>query len=156
MVIQSTLTPEEFRRYELNRHFRRSMFYFYAFIFAVLTVYALTNPTAPIAIYVVAPVPLLAYSIGGWAAIIRRSNDPDLPAFLPMRYELTTSGVRLHTPKGDSSFTWSDFKAWRKALGVYELTLQNGLLLVFSEAAVPQAQVKSLDDLLKKQIQDRA
>ena len=75
-----------------------------------------------------------------------------MPVCLQTRYEFTKSGMEPSSRQGRSQFTWSDFRGWRKVVGVYELTLTNGQLLVISARAVPPRQVGPFEELLKKQI----
>lgn len=155
MIIESTLTPQEFVRHALTRHFRRPAFYLYAFVCAVLTTYAFFQPEPSTLLLIAAWVPVLVYAIGGWVMITRRSRDTSLPLYLPTRYEFTKGGVELSSRQGRSKFAWTDFRAWRKVVGIYELSLTNGQLLVITQRAVPPRQMNAFEELLTKQITPR-
>jgi hypothetical protein len=152
MIFESALTQQEFLRHALTRHFRRPAFYLFAFVAAILTTYGFVTPDAPVLVYLAAWLPLLIYGVGGWVALTRRAKDASLPVYLPTRYEFTKSGLELSSRQGRSKFAWGDFRAWRKVVGVYELALTNGQLLVISGRAVPPRQAGALEELLKKQI----
>lgn len=155
MIIESTISRREFTRHALTRHFRRPAFYLYAFVAAVLTAYAFWMSDPPLVLYLAAWLPLLVYSIGGWIRITQRSRDQSLPIYLPTRYEFTRRGVELSSRQGRSEFAWEDFRAWRKAEGVYELTLRSGQLLIISQRAVSSRQAAALEELLKTRITPR-
>ncbi len=155
MIIESTLTPQEFVRHALTRHFRRPAFYLYSFVCAVLTTYAFLQANPLALLLAAAWVPLLVYAAGGWVSITRRSRDKELPLYLPTRYEFTKGGVELSSRQGRSSFAWGDFRAWRKVVGLYELSLANGQLLVITQRAVPPRQSAPLEELLTRQIKPR-
>lgn len=155
MIIESALTRQEFIRHALTRHFGRPTFYVFAFVAAVLTAYAFLADDAPTILYLAAWLPLLVYAVGGWITISRQSRNQSLPLYLPTRYELTRKGIELSSRQGRSEFAWTDFRAWRKVVGLYELALTNGQLLVITQRAVPPRQVGSFEELLRKQIQPR-
>jgi hypothetical protein len=152
MIIESTLTPQEFVRHALTRHFRRPAFYLFAFVCAVLTAYAFFQDEPSPLILLAAWLPVLVYAVGGWVSIVRRSRDQGLPLYLPTRYEFTRGGVELSSRQGRDRFAWSDFRAWRKVVGLYELSLVNGQLLVITQRAVPPRQAGAFEELLAKQI----
>ena len=152
MIIESALLPQEFVRHALTRHFRRPAFYLYSFVCAVLTTYAFLQDDPLMLLLAAAWIPLLVYAIGGWVQISRRSRDANLPLYLPTRYEFTKSGIELSSRQGRTKFAWGDFRAWRKVVGVYELSLTNGQLLVFTGRAVPHRQTGALEELLTRQI----
>jgi hypothetical protein len=155
MIFESTLTRQEFTRHALTRHFRRPVFYVFVTVCALLTAYGVLTPEAPWLVYLAAWLPLLVYGIGGWIMVTRRARDESLPLYLPTRYEFTKGGVELSSRQGRSSFTWADFRAWRKVTGLYELGLTNGQLLVISAQAVPPRQIAGFEELLNKQIQPK-
>lgn len=152
MIIESTLSRQEFVRHALTRHFRRPAFYIYAFVCAVLTTYAFFQADPSNLILLAAWLPVLVYAIGGWLTITRRSRDEGLPLYLPTRYEFTKGGVELSSRQGRDKFAWGDFRAWRKVVGLYELSLANGQLLVITQRAVPPRQVGAFEELLTRQI----
>jgi hypothetical protein len=152
MIIESTLNRQEFVRYSLNRHFSRPSFFVYAFIFAALTTYTLVTPGARQALYLAAILPLLAYILGGWIAIVRRSRDKDMPLYLPIRYEFSKHGIETSSRLGRSELPWSDVREWHKTVGVYELSLKNGQMLVITERAFAPQQISQFEELLKKQV----
>ncbi|MGQ9925606.1 MAG: YcxB family protein [Chloroflexaceae bacterium] len=155
MVIESTISRKEFLRHALSRHFRRPGFYLYAFVAATLTAYGFFAPNAPTILYLAAWLPLLVYGAAGWIAITRRSRDTSLPIYLPTRYEFDKRGVEMSSRQGRNTFAWDEFRNWRKAEGVYELTLRSGQLLIISQRALSPRQAAALEDLLKKQITPR-
>jgi hypothetical protein len=155
MIIESTLTRQEFVRHALTRHFRRPAFYLYTFVCAVLTAYAFLQEDPLTLLLVAAWLPLLVYGVSGWIRITRQGRDASLPLYLPTRYEFSRGGVELSSRQGRSKFAWDDFRAWRKQVGVYELTLTNGQLLVLSEQAVPPRQIRAFEELLTKQIKPK-
>lgn len=155
MIFESTLTRQEFTRHALTRHFRRPVFYVFVFVCAVLTAYGFFTPDAPWLIYLAAWLPVLTYGVGGWIMVTRRARDERLPLYLPTRYEFSKGGVELSSREGRNKFTWGDFRAWRKVVGLYELALTNGQLLVISSRAVPARQVGPFEELLAKQIQPK-
>lgn len=152
MIIESTLTRQEFTRHALTRHFRRPAFYLFVFVCAVLTAYGFITPGVSNLVYLAAWLPVLVYAVGGWVVITRRGRDESLPLYLPTRYEFGKGGVELSSRQGRASFAWGEFRAWRKVVGLYELALTNGQLLVISARAVPPRQVASFEALLAKQI----
>jgi hypothetical protein len=152
MIFESTLTRREFLRHALTRHFRRPTFYLFVFVAAVMTTYGFVTPGVPMLLYFATWLPLLIYAVGGWIALSRRSRDESLPIYLPTRYEFSKSGLELSSRQGRSKFTWGDFRAWSKVMGVYELALTNGQLLVIAARAVPPRQVGAFEELLRKQI----
>lgn len=152
MIIESTLTRQEFVRHSLTRHFSRPSFYFYAFIFAALSTYTFITPGARQTLYVAAVLPVLAYSFGGVIAALRRSRDKNLPLYLPIRYEFGQEGVEVSSRLGRTMVSWADLRNWRKVVGVYELALGNGQLLVISQQAVAPRQVTSFEELLDRRI----
>ena len=152
MIIESTLSRQEFIRHSLTRHFRRPAFYAYAAVGAVLLTYAFFNPDVPLLLYLAAVLPLLAYALGGWFAVIRRSRDESLPVYVPIRYEFAKSGIEVSSRLGRSVIPWEQLRAWRKVVGVYELALTNGQLLVISQRAVGVRQVGALEQLLNARI----
>jgi hypothetical protein len=156
MIIESTLTPQEFTRHALTRHFGRPAFYLYSFVCAVLTTIAFFQTTPLGLLLAAAWIPLLVYAVGGWVSITRRSRDESLPLYLPTRYEFGKGGVELSSRTGRASFAWGDFRAWRKVVGLYELSLNNGQLLVIAQRAVPPRQTGALEELLKRQIKPKA
>jgi hypothetical protein len=155
MIIESTLTRQEFVRHALTRHFRRPTFYLYTFVCAVLTAYAFLQEEPLTLLLVAAWLPLLVYSVGGWIRITRQGRDTSLPLYLPTRYEFSKSGLELSSRQGRSRFAWDDIRAWRKVVGVYELSLTNGQLLVLSERAVPPRQLRAFEELLSRQIRPK-
>jgi hypothetical protein len=155
MIIESTLNRQEFTRHALTRYFRRPVFYVYAFVCAVLTAYAFFQEEPSTLLLAAAWLPVLVYSVGGWVNIARRSRDESLPLYQPTRYEFGKGGVELSSRQGRSSFSWSDFRAWRKVVGLYELSLTNGQILVISQRAVPPRQIDGFEQLLTKQITPR-
>lgn len=155
MIIESTVSRQEFIRHALTRHFRRPAFYLFVFVCAVLTAYGFLTPDAPSIIYLAAWLPLLVYAVGGWIALTRRARDASLPIYLPTRYEFGKTGVELSSRQGRSRFNWDDFRAWRKVVGLYELALTNGQLLIISARAVPPRQVASFEQLLARQIRPK-
>lgn len=152
MIFESTMTRQEFLRHALTRHFRRPAFYLFVFVAAVMTTYGFVTPDAPTLVYLAAWLPLLIYAVGGWVTLSRRAGDEKLPIYLPTRYEFTKSGIEMSSRQGRSKFAWADFRGWRKVVGVYELALTNGQLLVISGRAVPPRQVGAFEELLRKQI----
>jgi hypothetical protein len=155
MIIESTLTRQEFVRHALTRHFRRPTFYLYAFVCAVLTAYAFLQEQPLTLLLLAAWLPLLVYGIGGWIRITRQGRDASLPLYLPTRYEFSKGGVELSSRQGRSKFAWDEIRAWRKQVGVYELSLTNGQILVLSERAVPPRQLRAFEELLTRQIKPR-
>ncbi len=155
MVIESTISRKEFLRHALSRYFRRPGFYLYAFVAATLTAYGFFAPNAPTLLYLAAWLPLLVYAIVGWIIITRRSRDTSLPIYLPTRYEFDKRGVEMSSRQGRSTFAWDEFRAWRKAEGVYELTLRTGQVLIITQRALSPRQASALEELLKKQITPR-
>ncbi|MFV9505281.1 MAG: YcxB family protein [Oscillochloridaceae bacterium umkhey_bin13] len=156
MIIESTLNRQEFIRHALTRHFRRPTFYIFAFVAAVLTAYAFLIDDAPNIIYLAAWLPVLMHTIVGLITITRQSGDKNLPLYLPTRYELTRKGIELSSRQGRTELSWADFRAWRKVVGVYELALTNGQLLVITQRAVPPRQTAAFEELLTKQITPQA
>ncbi len=152
MIIESTLSRQEFIRHSLTRHFRRPVFYAYAAVGAVLLTYAFFNPDVPQLLYVAAVLPLLAYAISGWVAVVRRSRDESLPIYLTIRYEFAKSGIEVSSRLGRSIVPWEQLRAWRKVVGVYELALTNGQLLVISQRAVGARQIGAFEQLLTTRI----
>lgn len=152
MIIESTLNRQEFVRHSLTRHFSRPAFYFYAFIFAALTTYTFITPGARQGLYLAAVLPVLAYSLGGVMAAIGRSRDKRLPLYLPIRYEFGKDGVEVSSKIGRTLIPWADLRNWRKMVGVYELAVSNGQLLVISQRAVTPHQVGPFEQLLDQQI----
>jgi hypothetical protein len=155
MIIESTLTRQEFVRHALTRHFRRPAFYLYTFVCAVLTAYAFLQEEPLTLLLVAAWLPLLVYGASGWVRITRQGRDTSLPLYLPTRYEFSRGGLELSSRQGRSKFAWDDIRAWRKVVGVYELSLTNGQLLVLSERAVPPRQLRAFEELLSKQIKPK-
>jgi hypothetical protein len=149
---ESTLTRQEFVRHALTRHFRRPAFYLYAFVCAALTTYAFFQDEPSNLLLAAAWVPVLVDAVVGWVTISRRSRDQSLPLYLPTRYEFSKGGLELSSRQGRGKFSWSDIRAWRKVVGLYELSLTNGQLLVISQRAVPPRQVGAFEDLLTRQI----
>lgn len=152
MIIESTLNRQEFVRYSLTRHFNRPSFYFYAFICAALTTYTFITPGARQALYLAAALPVLAYSLGGWIAVMRRSRDESMPLYMPIRYEFSKQSIEVNSRLGRSVVAWSDVRDWNKVIGVYELSLENGQLLVIAQRAVAPQQVSQFEALLNQQI----
>jgi len=152
MIIESTLLPQEFVRHALTRHFRRPAFYLYAFVCAVLTTYAFLQDDPLTILLAAAWIPVLVYAVGGWISITRRSKDASLPLYLPTRYEFGKTGIELSSRQGRTKFAWSEFRAWRKVVGLYELSLTNGQLLVISSRAVSPRQIGAFEELLNRQI----
>jgi hypothetical protein len=155
MIIESALTRQEFVRHALTRYFRRPAFYLFVFVCAVLTAYGFLTPGASNLVYLAAWLPVLAYAIGGWVRITRQGRDESLPLYLPTRYEFGKGGVELSSRQGRSRFAWDDFRAWRKVVGLYELSLTNGQLLVIAARTVPARQVGSFEELLTRQIKPK-
>jgi len=155
MIIESTLSRQEFTRHALTRHFSRPGFYLYAFVAAVLSAYAFFQPDPPPLLLVAAWLPLLVYAGGGWVAITRRSRDENLPVYLPTRYELRPAGVELSTKQGRAEFGWGNFRSWRKVAGVYELALTSGQLLVISGRGLSAREVRSLEQTLAERIKPK-
>lgn len=155
MIIESTLTRQEFVRHALTRHFRRPTFYLYSFVCAVLTAYAFLQDDPLALLLIAAWLPLIVYSIGGWIRITRQGRDESLPLYLPTRYEFSKSGLELSSRQGRSKIPWEEIRAWRKMVGVYEISLTNGQLLVLSERAVPPRQRKAFEQMLSKQIKPK-
>jgi hypothetical protein len=152
MIIESTLTREEFVRHSLTRHFSRPSFYFYAFVFAALTTYTFITPGARQTLYLAAVLPVLAYSFGGVIAALRRSRDKNMPLYLPIRYEFGPEGVEVSSRLGRTVVNWADIRNWRKVVGVYELSVGNGQLLLISQQAVAPRQVAPFEELLDQRI----
>jgi hypothetical protein len=152
MIIESVLNRQEFVRYSLTRHFSRPSFYFYAFVFAALSTYTFITPNARQTLYLAAILPVLAYSLGGWIAVQRRSRDESLPLYLPIRYEFGKEGVEISSRLGRSEVPWRDLRSWRKQVGVYEIAISNGQVLVIAERALAVRQVEQFEELLNKQI----
>jgi hypothetical protein len=152
MIIESTLTREEFVRHSLTRHFSRPSFYFYAFVFAALTTYTFITPGARQTLYLAAVLPVLAYSLGGVIAALRRSRDKNMPLYLPIRYEFGPEGVEVSSRLGRTVVNWADIRNWRKVVGVYELAIGNGQLLLISQQAVAPRQVAPFEELLDQRI----
>jgi hypothetical protein len=155
MIFESTLTRQEFVRHALTRHFRRPAFYIYAFVCASLTAYAFFQDEPSTLLLAAAWVPVLVDAAVGWVTISRRSRDKDLPLYLPTRYEFGKGGLELSSRQGRSKLSWADIRAWRKVVGLYELSLTNGQLLVITQRAVPPRQVAPFEDLLTRQITPR-
>lgn len=155
MIIESTISRQEFLRHALSRHFRRPGFYLFAFVAVVITTYTFWEPDVPWFVYIAAWLPVLVYGVTGWVAIARRSRDPNLPIYLPTRYEFGKNGVEVSSRQGRSTLSWDSFRNWRKADGVYELTLRNGQLLIISQRAVSPRQAGALEALLRKHIAPR-
>ncbi len=155
MIIESTVSRQEFVRHALTRHFQRPTFYIFVAVCAVLTAYGFLTPDATALIYLAAWLPLLVYAVGGWVALSRRARDESLPIYLPTRYEFGKNGVEMSSRQGRSRFSWEDFRAWRKVVGIYELALTNGQLLIISARAVPPRQVASFEQLLSSQIRPK-
>lgn len=152
MIIESTLSRQEFARHALTRHFGRPSFYVYAFVAAVLSAYAFFQESVPPLLLVAAWLPLLVYSVGGAVQITRRSRDAALPVYLPTRYEIRPGGIEVSSRQGRSDLPWESFRAWRKVSGVYELSLTSGQVLIISERALTQKQARELDQTLTKRI----
>jgi hypothetical protein len=155
MIIESTLTRQEFTRHALSRHFRRPGFCLYSVVCAVLTAYAFFQPSPSTLLLLAAWLPFLIYCISGWVTISRRSRDANLPLYLPTRYEFTARGVEMSSRQGRVDFAWDRFRSWRKVVGVYELTLTNGQILVISERALSQRQARSLEQMLNQRIKPK-
>jgi hypothetical protein len=155
MIIESSLSRQEFTRHALTRHFGRPSFYLYAFVAAVLSAYAFFQDSPPPLLLAAAWVPLLVYAVGGWVAITRRSRDGALPVYLPTRYELRPSGVEVSSREGRAEFGWESFRSWRKVAGVYELVLTSGQLIVISERGLSAKEVRSLEQLLAQRIKPK-
>jgi hypothetical protein len=155
MIIESTLSRQEFTRHALTRHFRRPGFYVYAFVAAVLSAYAFFQASAPPLLLVAAWLPLLVYAVGGWVSITRRSRDESLPIYLPTRYEIRPGGIEVSSRQGRSALPWEGFRAWGKVSGLYELSLTTGQLLVISARALSQKQAHELEQTLSKRIKPK-
>ncbi|RRR69292.1 MAG: YcxB family protein [Candidatus Viridilinea halotolerans] len=152
MMIESSLTRQEFVRYSLKRHFTRLTFYLYASVCAVIAAFTYFNPQVSRLLYLAAVLPVLAYSIGGWLAVLRRSRDEHLPVYLPIRYTFSKNGVEVSSRLGRSVVPWSDIKGWEKLLEVYELALQNGQVLVIAQRALAARQLSEFEELLRKHV----
>lgn len=150
MMIESTLNREEFVRYSLKRHFSRITFFLYASVFAVLASFTFFTPDVSRWLYLAAAVPVVAYSIGGWAAVMRRSRDETLPVYLPIRYAFDKDGIEVSSRLGRSVVPWSDVKGWSKVLEVYEVGLSSGQVLIIAERCVAERQLKSFEQLLEQ------
>ncbi len=155
IAFESALTRQEFVRHALSRHFRRPMFYIFAFVAAVLTAYAFMSETAPAILYLAAWLPLLIYAVTGWISLSRQSRDNQLSIYQTTLYTFSQRGIELNSRQGRSTIRWPEIQNWRKVIGIYELVLTNGQVMVIAQRAVPPRQLKSFEDLLKQQIQPK-
>lgn len=146
MVIETSLSREQFVRLAILRHFQRTTFYIYATLCAGLTAYALVQGTA--LLLLVAWVPFLLYIMVGVIGAWRASRDKASPVFLPTRYEFTPQGVAISTRRGNTNLDWDHFSEWRTMLNCYILVLTGGAILAIPQAAVPPHQTAGFEKLL--------
>ena len=96
MILESTLTRREFTRHALSRHFRRPIFYVFAMLAAIMTAYTMYDPTAAIIPALAAGwVPFLVYAVVGFVAIPRSTRNPELPVYLPTRYDISSNRLTM-------------------------------------------------------------
>ncbi len=153
MIIESTISQQEFVRHALSRYFRRPIFYLFAFVAAVLTAVVIYDPSIPQAPAMLGGwIPFLVYAAVGWITITRQSRNRDLPVYQPTRYELGRETLVVSMRSGRSEIPWSQVRQWRKVGSVYELQLLNGQVLLIAARAIGPRQVGAFERMLRNRI----
>ena len=146
MTIETRLSKEQFIRLSILRHIQRKTFYFWAFVCAVLTAYALLR--GPYLLLLGAWVPFLLYLLVGVLGAFRAGADENQPYFLPTRYEFTKQGVSVSTAQNSSHLQWQHFAQWKMMARCYVLVLSAGPILAIPTTAVPPARIPEFESLL--------
>ena len=150
MVIETTLSREQFIRLSIWRHIQRKTFYFWALTCAALTAFAILR--GPQVLLVAAWLPFLLYLLLGIVTAFKQVTDKTSPLFLPTRYEFTDKGVAVSSQQGNSQLKWSHFAAWKVIAGCYVLVLAAGPIVAIPKSAVPVTQMSRFEGLLKKHV----
>lgn len=153
MVIESTLSKDQFIRLSIARHLQRTMFYIYATLCAAITAYALFQ--GPLLLLLVAWMPFSFYIISGVIQAVSAGSVKDAPYFLPTRYEFTGQGVTISTSRGQSQLGWEHFQEWRHMVNCYVLVLSEGAILAIPQNAIPAGRAPRFEDLLRQHIGKR-
>ncbi len=147
MVIEFTLTKEQFQRLMIPRHFQRPSFYFFALAASAITVYAIMH--GPLILLWAAWPPFFIYLVVGVVSVIRASNRDDLPFFLHTRYELSKNGVDVQTPVHNTNLPWDSFVDWGTMAQCYLLMLDGGAFLAIPKDAIAEADKIKFESFLK-------
>jgi hypothetical protein len=150
MVIETTLTRDQFIRLSILRHFQRPTFYFNALTGAAIMAFALFGG-GPFILIFFAWIPMTLYILFGVLTAFRDSKIRESP-FLPTRYEFGNAGIKVSTRDGASTLGWDDFAGWRIMIGCYVLALKAGSILAIPQTSVSPHDQKQLEDLLTRKI----
>jgi hypothetical protein len=153
LVIETSLTKDQFIRLSILRHIQRPTFYFIIITASVLTVWALYG--GPFLLIFVVWTPLILYLIFGVVSAYRDSKLRQTP-FLPTRYEFGKKGVQVSTSEGSSLLPWNDFVGWRTLVGCYVLVLSAGAILAIPQQSLPKPKQEQLETMLTRRIAPRA
>ncbi|NJN14842.1 MAG: YcxB family protein [Oscillochloris sp.] len=154
MVVEARLSPTQFRRIALLRHFQRPGFYFYSLTAAALTAGVLALGMRPIFL-AVGWIPFVIYMVLGFINAIVGSRGDNRPYLLQTRYEFNARGVKMSTSQGSSELDWDAFLRWRKVINCYVLELKSGLVIAFPNDGLSPQRIQSLDDLFSREITKR-
>ena len=150
MVIEASLSKDQFIRLAILRHFQRIHFYIFAMAAAGFTAWALLR--GPLVFLLVGWIPFLVYILAGIIAAVKDGNNKNNPVFLSTRYEFTPKGVSISNAQGKSQLEWHDFISWKVMVKCYTLTLSSGAVLAIPQSAVSGTQLAKFEGLLRKHI----
>ena len=150
MVIETSLTRDQFIRLSILRHFQRIHFYVFALTAAGLTAWGLLR--GPLIFILVGWIPFFVYIIVGVITAVKDGRDEDNPIFSSTRYEFTKKGVSINSKAGNSNLAWQDFIGWKMMTKCYVLTLSSGAILAIPQTAVPINQIAKFESLLNRNI----
>jgi hypothetical protein len=150
MIIETSLSKDQFIRISLLRHFQRISFYFWAITSAILTAYALFG--GPFILLLVGWMPFGFYIVSGVVSAYAASRNKDAPFLQRTRYVFTEQGVKISSVMGESQLEWQHFGGWSTMAGCYVLFLTSGAMLAFPQDTVPPHQVNKFETLLRQHI----
>ena len=150
MVIETSLSREQFIRLSILQHIQRKTFYFYAITCAVITAYAVTR--GAYILLAIAWIPFILYLLLGILSAFRDGADKNQPYFLPTRYEFSKRGIEISTSQGQSQLTWEHFARWKIMAQCYVLFLTGGPILAIPRSALSTTQAPKLESLLRNHI----
>jgi len=152
MVIEASLTTNQFVRISILRHLHRSHFFFFAATCSIVTAYAIYSDR--LIFLLVAWVPFAIYLAVGIVGIIQSSAANDRPYLLKTRYELSNKGIVVSNERGKSMLEWKHFSDSKLMLGCYVLFLHAGPMLAIPQTAIAPEQVNQFETMLAKYISE--
>lgn len=151
MIIEATLSKDQFIRLSILQHIQRGRFYFYALTCAGVTAYVIFLG-GPNLFLLVAWIPFILYLALGILSAFQDSAAKNNPHLQPIRYRFSSKGVSISSDPNKSNLEWKHFTTWQTVAACYVLTLTDGAILAIPTAALSTEQKPKFEAMLDEYI----